>query len=85
MTISNLAKRCLHSKGKKRPTMIEVMMEMEGVQKILPVQPNYEEFEYVRNEEMGLWNDVSISTNSCLESSTTSSSDVLPLLSIKSL
>ena len=85
MKIANLAKRCLHFNGKKRNTMIEIMMELEGVQKILPVQPNYEEFEYVRNEEMGLWNDVSISTNSCLESSTTSSSYILPLLSIKSL
>nr|POE62010.1 wall-associated receptor kinase-like 10 [Quercus suber] len=82
MTIANLAKRCLHLNGKKRPTMIEIMMELEGVQKISTVQPNFEELEYVGNEEMGPWNDVSISKSSCLESSTTSSSDVLPLLSI---
>ena len=43
MTIANLAKRCLHFNGKKRPTMIEIMMELEGVQKISPVQPNFEE------------------------------------------
>ena len=84
MTIANLAKRCLHFKGKKRPTMIEIMMELEGVRKISPVQPNFEELEYVRNEEMGPSNDVSISTSSSLESSTTSSLDVLTLLSIKS-
>ncbi|XP_030969680.1 wall-associated receptor kinase-like 10 [Quercus lobata] len=82
LTIANLAKRCLHFNGKKRPTMIEIMMELEGVQKISSVQPNVEELEYVGNEEMGPWNDVSISKSSCLESSTTSSSDVLPLLSI---
>ena len=59
------------------------MMELEGVQKISPLKPNYEELEYVRNEEMGPWNDVSISTTSCLESRTTSSSDILPLLDRK--
>ncbi|KAK4564536.1 hypothetical protein RGQ29_006561 [Quercus rubra] len=85
MAISNLAKRCLHLNGKKRPTMIEILMELEGVQKISPVQPNFEELEYARNEEIGPWNEVSISASSCLESGATSSSDVLPLLSIKSL
>ena len=60
-------------------------MELEGVQKISPVQPNFEELEYARNEEIGPWNEVSISASSCLESGATSSSDVLPLLSIKSL
>ena len=82
MTIANLAKRCLHFNGKKRPTMIEIMMELEGVQKISPFQPNFEELEYVENEEMGPWSDVSISKSSCLESSTASTSDILPLLSI---
>ncbi|XP_075673326.1 wall-associated receptor kinase-like 10 [Castanea sativa] len=85
MAIANLAKRCLHLNGKKRPTMIEILMELEGVQKISPVQPNFEELEYGRNEEIGPWNEVSISASSCLESGATSSSDVLPLLSIKSL
>ena len=36
MTIANLAKRCLHFNGKKRPTMIEILMELEGVQKFCP-------------------------------------------------
>ncbi|KAK7841235.1 wall-associated receptor kinase-like 2, partial [Quercus suber] len=68
IAIANLAKRCVHLNGKKRPTMMEVMMELEGVQKVSPTQPNFEELEYVRNEEMGPWNDVSISASSCLES-----------------
>ncbi|KAL4614348.1 hypothetical protein ACB092_07G047900 [Castanea dentata] len=85
MAIANLAKRCLHLNGKKRPTMIEILMELEGVQKFSPVQPNFEELEDGRNEEIGPWNEVSISASSCLESGATSSSDVLPLLSIKSL
>ena len=82
VAIANLAKRCLHLIGKKWPTMMEIMMELEGVQKVSPAQPNLEEFEYVRNEEMGPWNDISISASSCLESSSVSSSIVLPLLSI---
>jgi serine/threonine protein kinase len=81
MAIANLAKRCLHLNGKKRPTMIEIMMELEGVQKISLVQPNFEELEYARNEEMGPWNDVSISARSSLQISKASTSDVLPLLS----
>ncbi|GMY19677.1 wall-associated receptor kinase-like 8 isoform X2 [Fagus crenata] len=84
MEIANLAKRCLHMNGKKRPTMIEIMMELEGVQKISHVQPNFEELEYVTNEEMGPWNDVSSSTRSSLQIGKASSSDDLPLLSFNS-
>ena len=85
MAIANLAKRCLHSNGKKRPTMIEIMMELEGVQKVSRVQPNFDELKYAKNEEMGPWNDVSISTSSCLELGSASSSNILPLLSFKSV
>ena len=35
-------------------------MELEGVQKVSPAQTNFEVLEYVRNEEMGPQNDVSI-------------------------
>ncbi|KAM3689167.1 hypothetical protein ACJW31_09G025800 [Castanea mollissima] len=82
IAIANLAKRCVHLNGNKRPTMMEIMMELERVQKVSLAQPNFEELEYVRNEEMGPRNDVSISASSCLESGSASSSDVLPLLSI---
>ncbi|KAK7843421.1 wall-associated receptor kinase-like 2 [Quercus suber] len=85
IAIANLAKRCLHLNGKKRPTMLEIMMELEGVQKVSHVQPNFDELEYVRNEEMGPQNDVSISASSCLELRSTSLSDALPLLSFKSV
>nr|XP_023904725.1 wall-associated receptor kinase-like 9 [Quercus suber] len=60
MAIANLAKRCLHWNGKKRPTMTEIMIELEGVQKVSHVEPNFEELEYVRKEETGPWNDASI-------------------------
>ena len=81
MAIANLAQRCLHLYGKKRPTMTEIMMELEGVQKISPDQPNFEELDYLRNEEMGPWNDISILSSSSLEIGEPSSSFVLPLLS----
>ena len=84
MAIANLTKRCLHLNGKKRPTMVEIMMELEGVQKISHVQPNFEELEYARNEEMGPWNDVSISKRPSLQIATASSSDALPLLPFNS-
>ena len=60
-------------------------MELEGVQKVSHVQPNFEELEYVINEEMGPCNDVSIAASSCLELGSTSSSGALPLLSFKSV
>ena len=84
MAIANLAKRCLHLNGKNRPTMIEIMMELEGVQKISHDQPNFEELEYVRNEEIGPWNNTPISTISSLQIDAASSSNNLPLLSFKS-
>nr|POE88451.1 wall-associated receptor kinase-like 17 [Quercus suber] len=67
MEIANLAQRCLYLYGEKQPTMTEIMMELEGVQKISPDQPNFEELDYVRNEEMGPWNDISILSSSSLE------------------
>ena len=42
------------------PMMTKIMMELEGVPKISLDQPNFEELDYVRNEEMGPQNDVSI-------------------------
>ena len=84
VAIANLAKRCLHMNGRKRPTMTEIVMELEGVQKISHVQPNFEELEYVTNEEMGPWNDVSISRKRSLQTATASSSNALPFLSFNS-
>ena len=63
------------------PMMTKIMMELEGVPKISLDQPNFEDFDYVRNEEMGPWNDISILSSSSLEIGEPSSSFVLPLLS----
>ena len=81
MAIANLAQRCLHLYGKKQPTMTEIVKELEGVQKVYPDQPNFEEFDYVRNEEMRPWNDISILSRSSLEIGEPSSQFVLPFLS----
>ena len=85
MAIANLAKRCLHWNGKKWPTMIEIMIDLEGVQKVSHVEQNFEELEYVRKEETRPWNDSSISTSSSSKTGTSSSPEVLPLLSIKAI
>jgi serine/threonine protein kinase len=53
IAVANLAKRCLDLNGKKRPTMREVAIELEGVrmlQKAPKLQQNYEEHEYVQEE-----------------------------------
>ncbi|XP_075649710.1 wall-associated receptor kinase-like 22 [Castanea sativa] len=85
MAIVNLAKSCLHWNGKKRPSMIEIMMELEGVQKASSIEQNFEELEYIRNEETEPWNDIPISTSSSLKIGSASSSDALLLLSTKSI
>ncbi|BFG25716.1 hypothetical protein CerSpe_119900 [Prunus speciosa] len=77
VAVANLAKRCLDLNGKRRPTMKEVAMELEGTQKAVKashVEQNHEEIEYVGNEVTGPWDVASTST----------STDVLPLLSSES-
>ncbi|KAK0590835.1 hypothetical protein LWI29_032307 [Acer saccharum] len=66
ITVANLAKRCLNLNGKKRPTMKEVAMVLEGIQasqKESNVQQNYEEVEYVRTESIEPWDVVPPSTS----------------------
>ncbi|KAM1771196.1 hypothetical protein ACFX11_046048 [Malus domestica] len=83
LSVANLANRCLDMSGKRRPTMKEVAMELERIQKSVNasnnLQQNSDEVEYVRNEVTGPW-DVT-STGSCLAGGTTPSKDSLPLLS----
>ena len=50
--VANLAKRCLHLNGKKRPTMGEVTMELQGIQKASGGEQNHEELQYVRSKEI---------------------------------
>ena len=85
ITVANLAKRCLHLNGRKRPPMREVAIELQGIQKTSDDQQNYEELQFSRSEEIE-HSDVSFtSTQSFFEISSTSSSTFLPLLPFKTI
>ena len=84
IVVANLAKMCLNMKGKKRPTMKEVAMQLEAVrtlQKTPNVQQNHEEVEYARTEMYEQWDTVSTLTMSGADSGVASSSSSRPLLS----
>ncbi|XP_009356568.2 wall-associated receptor kinase-like 1 isoform X2 [Pyrus x bretschneideri] len=65
--VANLARRCLNLSGRKRPTMREVMAELEGVQMAEKATShggkNYEEVEYLRTELVEPWDVISSSTD----------------------
>ena len=85
ITVANLAKRCLHLNGRKRPPMREVAIELQGIQKTSDDQQNYEELQFSRSEEIE-HSDVSFtSTGSFFEIASTSSSTSLPLLPFKTI
>ncbi|XP_019055222.1 PREDICTED: wall-associated receptor kinase 2-like [Nelumbo nucifera] len=63
--VANLTKRCLHLNGKKRPTMKEVVVELEGLrmcEKNLVFQKTEEEVECYISETSSLWDTSSTST-----------------------
>jgi serine/threonine protein kinase len=69
IAVANLAKRCLDLNGKKRPTMREVAMELEGIrmlQNTPKLQQNYEEHEYVQEDMYKPWAASTSSTMSAL-------------------
>ena len=76
--VANLAKRCLHLNGKKRPTMREAVTELQGIRKSSDNQKNYEELQYARREEIEASGVSFTSTQSCFEIASSSSSIVLP-------
>ncbi|KAL4616115.1 hypothetical protein ACB092_07G175700 [Castanea dentata] len=84
IAVANLAKMCLNMKGKKRPTMKEVAMQLEAIQTLQKspnVQQNHEEVEYAKTEMYEQWDAVSTSTMSGADSGVASSSSSRPLLS----
>ncbi|KAF3953831.1 hypothetical protein CMV_020758 [Castanea mollissima] len=84
--VANLAKKCLHLNGKERPTMGEVAIELQGIQKKdTNGQENYEELHNVRSKEIDPSYACSTSTQSYSEIASSSSSIVLPSSSFKSL
>ncbi|KAM3695554.1 hypothetical protein ACJW31_07G141400 [Castanea mollissima] len=71
IAVANLAKMCLNMKGKKRPTMKAVAMQLEAVQTLQKspnVQQNQEEVEYAKSEMYEQWDVVSTSTMSGADS-----------------
>ncbi|KAF8404144.1 hypothetical protein HHK36_009024 [Tetracentron sinense] len=84
IAVSSLAKRCLNLNGKKRPTMKEVAMNLEGMrmyQGNLHVQQNHQDVEYYITETSGPWDAYSTSTGyASLESNAKSSLDTKALL-----
>ncbi|KAK9924115.1 hypothetical protein M0R45_032502 [Rubus argutus] len=93
MAVANLAKRCLNLKGRKRPTMRDVAMELEGIfqlqGKAYDVERNTSEVGYVRSGITEVWDVGSTSVRSSMvneSSGTTGSSfDTEPLVSIKTV
>ncbi|GFY86390.1 similar to WALL ASSOCIATED KINASE (WAK)-LIKE 10 [Actinidia rufa] len=85
IAVSHLGKRCLNLNGKKRPTMREVAIELEGIkmsQGVSTTQQNHqEEFEYSTTDLSEVWGIASTSTtDNFLDSHKASSVDVQPLL-----
>ncbi|CAN6573951.1 unnamed protein product [Malus baccata var. baccata] len=90
--VANLARRCLNLSGRKRPTMREVMAELEGVQRAEKATShggkNYEEVEYLRTESVEPWDVISSSTDTgpAVDGGAASSRmHEIPLLPFKSL
>ncbi|KAL7241754.1 hypothetical protein ACSBR1_014360 [Camellia fascicularis] len=83
LTVANLAKRCLNLSGTKRPTLKEVVMELEGIwlsNGASIVKKNCEEVDYSIHELTGPWEGTSTSTGSAFLGYITSPSlDVEPL------
>ncbi|KAL6134921.1 hypothetical protein ACLB2K_067149 [Fragaria x ananassa] len=70
LAVANLAKRCLNMKGKKRPTMKEIAVELEGILMSSNKSSDVEriaEVECPQTEIVEAWDVVSTSTGSHLD------------------
>ncbi|XP_027338256.1 wall-associated receptor kinase-like 10 [Abrus precatorius] len=82
--VANLASRCLELNGRKRPTMKEVILEIEGIrnlEKMSSAQENHEEYEFgeIENSQSRIASSPTSNTGSTLECQT-STSEVMPIL-----
>jgi serine/threonine protein kinase len=82
MEVALLARRCLHLNGRNRPTMKQVTIELERIQK----SPNsndsqnyYEEIEYKAEDIVEAWDSVTSSTGSYFDSGVASLVETKPL------
>ncbi|VVA35375.1 PREDICTED: wall-associated [Prunus dulcis] len=76
VAVAILAKKCLNLNGRKRPTMKEVAVELEGIQlsvKASDVQQKFAEVEYDQGQITEPWDVSSLSIGSCMDSGTSSS------------
>ncbi|GMP41141.1 hypothetical protein CsSME_00011338 [Camellia sinensis var. sinensis] len=85
IAVAHLAKKCLNLNGKKRPTMKDVAVELEGIrmsQGSSTIHQHYEEVEYNSTDLTRALDVASTTTGSFLDSGsgTASSFDVQPLL-----
>lgn len=85
ISVANLARRCLNMKGKKRPTMKEIAVELEGlsVEVFDHVQENLAVDGHVQTNAItteAYWDTVSSSTGPFTDGGAGSSCDIPPLL-----
>ncbi|KAG5562333.1 hypothetical protein RHGRI_005160 [Rhododendron griersonianum] len=84
LAFANIAKRCLYLNGSRRPTMKEVVMELDGIRMsngaTSTVKQSYDNFEYATEDDLtGPWEAASTSTGSFYRAM-----DIEPLLLDKS-
>ncbi|CAL5410757.1 unnamed protein product [Camellia sinensis] len=88
IVVAHLARRCLNLNGKKRPTMKDVLVELEGIRMSQggpTIHQHYEEVEYNTTDLTEAWDVASTSTWTFLDSGsgTALSFDIQPLLHTK--
>ncbi|XP_039686341.1 wall-associated receptor kinase-like 1 isoform X2 [Medicago truncatula] len=88
VAVANLAYRCLELNGRKRPTMKEVTLKLEGIRglnKKLSAQQNHEEIELPEIEEHQPWDEFSTSSSLQIVDSQTYSTDseVMHIIELK--
>ncbi|KAL7219489.1 hypothetical protein ACSBR2_012525 [Camellia fascicularis] len=88
IAVAHLARRCLNLNGKKRPTMKDVLVELEGIRMSQggpTTHQHYEEVEYNTTDLTEAWDVASTSTGTFLDSGsgTALSFDIQPLLHTK--
>ncbi|THG14890.1 putative wall-associated receptor kinase-like 16 [Camellia sinensis] len=83
IAVAHVARRCLNLNGKKRPTMKDVAVELDGIRMShgsLTIHQHYEEVEYNTIDLIEAWEVASTSTGTFLDSSTASTFEMQSLL-----
>ncbi|KAK7331313.1 hypothetical protein VNO77_25535 [Canavalia gladiata] len=83
ITVAILAGRCLELNGKKRPTMKEVTLELEGIwksEKMSPIEENLEEPEFTGIQDYESWAACSTASDTATRKAKASTLEVMPIL-----